>query len=462
MSGIIDTVDSTMTANHLRHQAPCSQEAATNISLYQSHWVFAYADLAASAKWTAYNLNGTAWNGYVPPSVVAPVANFTTSSLSGTISQGGSWQVNFTDTSTNTPTNQSWDLNNDSIVDAYGSPVSRNFTASGNYTFCLKASNSAGEDWENKTLTITLTIVQASFTYSENYLNVTFTDNSSNAIGWFWEFGDGTNSTIQNATHLYAADGTYQVNLTVNNSAVTHAYSENITVAAIVVTASFSYSVNCLIVQFTDTSTNALGWLWDFGDSSNSTDQNPMHTYLAVGSFLVSLTVNNSNVTDSVTHYISVLSVLSHHPRVTIIEEENGWLKVQYDFAWEGNESFLKGVQWNFGDGNGSKDFNPVHQYDHAGTYTVTVVLFDEIGNAGYTTREITVGEPDKDQTQAYIDYWLNERLAGVVAVIIISFALAALYVYIADKQWGGANRVFPVAIIAMGLIVALLVFGGN
>jgi hypothetical protein len=39
---------------------------------------------------------------------------------------------------------------------------------------------------------------------------------------------------------------------------------------------------------------------------------------------------------------------------------------------------------------------------------------------------------------------------------------LAALYVYVADKEWGGAHRVFPIAVIALGFIIALLVYGGN
>ncbi len=36
-----------------------------------------------------------------------------------------------------------------------------------------------------------------------------------------------------------------------------------------------------LSVQFNDLSKNATGWDWNFGDGINSTQQNPMHTYLA-------------------------------------------------------------------------------------------------------------------------------------------------------------------------------------
>ena len=51
-----------------------------------------------------------------------------------------------------------------------------------------------------------------------------------------------------------------------------------------------------LTVRFTDLSTNSpSSWQWDFGDGSpNSTDQNPVHTYTAAGTYTVTLTVSNA------------------------------------------------------------------------------------------------------------------------------------------------------------------------
>ena len=51
-------------------------------------------------------------------------------------------------------------------------------------------------------------------------LKVFFTDVSSNTpTGWFWEFGDGTNSTSRNPEHYFNRSGFYTVNLTVANTA---------------------------------------------------------------------------------------------------------------------------------------------------------------------------------------------------------------------------------------------------
>jgi PKD repeat protein len=62
----------------------------------------------------------------------------------------------------------------------------------------------------------------------------------------------------------------------------------------------FEIQNNCLpsSVKFTDSSTSCSGysitqWLWEFGDGTTSTLQNPVHTYLTEGSFTVRLTIRD-------------------------------------------------------------------------------------------------------------------------------------------------------------------------
>lgn len=75
--------------------------------------------------------------------------------------------------------------------------------------------------------------------------------------------------------------------------------------------ADFTYSVDGLTVTFTDLSYDPDGtivsWLWDFGDGNTSTQQNPIHTYAAPGSYSVSLTVtDNEGANGTVTKIITV------------------------------------------------------------------------------------------------------------------------------------------------------------
>jgi len=65
-----------------------------------------------------------------------------------------------------------------------------------------------------------------------------------------------------------------------------------------------------LTVVFTDSSSNTpTSWLWDFGDASSDTVQNPSHTYLAEGTYTVTLTATNAGGSDGETKaaYIIVL-----------------------------------------------------------------------------------------------------------------------------------------------------------
>jgi YVTN family beta-propeller protein len=68
-----------------------------------------------------------------------------------------------------------------------------------------------------------------------------------------------------------------------------------------------------LTVQFTDLSTNAIVWNWDFGDEANSIQQNPTHTF-AAGNYTVNETVSNTNGINSMIYQIS-----AQHTTLTII-----------------------------------------------------------------------------------------------------------------------------------------------
>lgn len=56
----------------------------------------------------------------------------------------------------------------------------------------------------------------------------------------------------------------------------------------------FEATVTGLSVDFSDTSSGALSWLWDFGDGESSTLQNPSHTYTSVGNYDVTLYIENN------------------------------------------------------------------------------------------------------------------------------------------------------------------------
>lgn len=65
---------------------------------------------------------------------------------------------------------------------------------------------------------IPLPAPKADFSMTNSGKTYTFTNTSSNATNYEWDFGDGTKATTKDATHTYASDGFYTVKMTASNS----------------------------------------------------------------------------------------------------------------------------------------------------------------------------------------------------------------------------------------------------
>lgn len=115
---------------------------------------------------------------------------------------------------------------------------------------------------------------------------------------WAWNFGDAATSADQNPSHIYAATGTYTVWLVVTSDlGCMDSISYDLTVSdppiADFMFNSTGFGVDEPVV-FTDISTGASNWDWDFGDAGSSTDQNPSHSYAFEGTYTVTLIVSNT------------------------------------------------------------------------------------------------------------------------------------------------------------------------
>ncbi len=139
---------------------------------------------------------------------------------------------------------------------------------------------------------------------------VTFTDTSSSATAWRWDFGDGYFATVQNPVHIYSQPGIYNVCLVVNDSCGTDTVCKAVQVCNMPAT-DFSVTVRDLEVTFSDLSVEPQSWQWSFGDGFYSDLQNPVHTFNAPGSYWVCEWAANSCGTemycDSITVEVSGL-----------------------------------------------------------------------------------------------------------------------------------------------------------
>ena len=164
---------------------------------------------------------------------------------------------------------------------------------------------------------------------------------------------------------------------------------------------------------FTDTSTDDTGiesWLWDFGDNTTSTLQNPEHTYLEPRIFTVTLTVTDAEgETDTITKSVEVLvyyeppSVeITYTPAVNItnttevtftaIVTEGDGEVADTGYTWLINQELQ--------DSNTSE---LVYTFEEEGDYYVYVSVIDENGKTAYDEIVITVisdEEPDEGEEE--------------------------------------------------------------
>jgi len=183
---------------------------------------------------------------------------------------------------------------------------------------------------------------------------VMFNDTSTrSASAWVWTFGDGDNSTQQNASHQFTSPGTYTVNLTVSNEKESDSEIKTgyITVTGQKPLANFTSNSTQIpvngFVQFYDTSmNNPSQWRWTFGDDLfYETHQNPVHQYINPGVYSVQLMATNAEGTDSEikTNYIQVTKV-NHAPVFTQIANQTAITGIPLVFtitAWDPDNDML-------------------------------------------------------------------------------------------------------------------------
>jgi len=79
----------------------------------------------------------------------------------------------------------------------------------------------------------------------------------------------------------------------------------------------FSYVADGFKVSFTNFSTNATSYVWDFGDGSDSsTLKGPTHVFPAKGQFLVKLTARNESETNT---FVDTVLILGSKLTVTLL-----------------------------------------------------------------------------------------------------------------------------------------------
>jgi len=215
-------------------------------------------------------------------------------------------------------------------------------------------------------------------------MTVQFTDLSYGMNSeWFWDFGDGITSDLQNPVHTYSNEGTFTVCLTVSSiwGPCQNTFCDTVIIdVAPACQALYEYVQNpdnLLEFSFTDVSIGEIeSWHWDFGDGYTSEEQNPVHTYTDDGQFIVCLTVFDDWGPCEDTYCDTIFIEL---PQLC---------EADFEFTNEGTNAFeftftdlstgsIDAWEWDFGDGSTSEEQNPTHIYADTGTFEVCLSVFN-------------------------------------------------------------------------------------
>jgi gliding motility-associated-like protein len=197
-----------------------------------------------------------------------------------------------------------------------------------------------------------------------------------NVLTYEWDFGDGGTSTLQNPSHTYNIQGTYDVKLIITTStgcrdtllvpqAVKAGTHPTVDFTAVPIPVCGNQPV-----QFTDLSAPADEWIWDFGDGGSATSKNPSHRYQDTGYFNVKLVAINSGCKDSLikSAYIYVLPPVARYNYTA--DCSNHLL-----FSFRDSSIAPLSWDWDFGDGGTASTPNPVHSFPALGTYSVRLIV---------------------------------------------------------------------------------------
>lgn len=309
----------------------------------------------------------------------APVAAFTSNRQSGCAPLG----VAFRDQSTNTPKYWSWDFGNGEFSNQPNPTIT--YSQPGTYTVSLTVRNGDGTNAVTKTGFITVTSSPtAYFTASASIAcapsEIIFTDgsipNGNPITDWFWDFGDGTTSTIQNPRKTYTDPGFYTVSLRITSASGCQASRSVARMIRITggVTADFSFSAppTCrppFNIGFTNQTSGPgiLTYQWSFGNSTGSTTENPTATYAAPGTYNVTLTARSQyGCSNTITKPVTLGTTPT-----SFTAPDTACMNVPVSFT---NGSTPVSSVWDFGDGSTSTDINTTHTYSSPGNYNVKLV----------------------------------------------------------------------------------------
>lgn len=238
---------------------------------------------------------------------------------------------------------------------------------------------------------------------------VNFTNATTDADNYEWDFGDGASSTDVNPSHEYITGGNHTVSLSATGEGGTTSVSKTITIISPIPVADFTMvktnaKVNETIV-FSNKSQYATTYLWDFGDGNTSTDESPSYSYPIAGTYAVKLAATGEGNSSTVSKNLTIIPKPIANFSMDKTTAETG-----ETITFTNSTHHATNFVWDFGDGNTSSKKNPTHAYTDAGDYDVKLT---SSGLGGTDTKTIAITIIESGQWLSYDDGTFEDDFAA-------------------------------------------------
>jgi PKD repeat protein len=226
-------------------------------------------------------------------------------------------------------------------------------------------------------------------------LTIYFTNLSSNADNYSWNFANLGTSTEVNPAFEFPAPGSYYVLMSVTNNVCdgSAALAYTITIPELATAIASPESVNeCAptTINFVSNSEEAesIQWFFPGSDTPTSTDENVNVFYGTPGDYTATLIATNDGGSDTLEIPVALAPAPVSDFSFTIMDTEVTFTNLS---------NFANTYQWFFGDGESSTIPEPVHTYDGPGAYTITLMAENECGVDSLSI-PVQIGDPPTAQ----------------------------------------------------------------
>lgn len=300
----------------------------------------------------------------------------------------------FRDTSNSlpyTPNSYFWDFGDgNTSTDKY---TTHNYLINGNYQVKYIVTDGSNRDTAIWSLVVNCRSnkpLKADFSYklppdTLQVKQVNFTNESDGKpTSFYWDFGDGNTSTLENPSNIYSTSKAYYVKLKIFDGVKYDSIVKQIFISGydscLVFKSNFLFSrsdTNCKNIEFNNLSHyTAISHLWDFGDGNFTSVKNPSHIYSLQGTYNVKLVVISNTCKDSITQQVKVKCRSCYTVEAIIVlqvDSANPSKAKLYNYSSGAIDQHF----WDFGDGSTSNISEPTHVYTTPGSINLRYVARD-------------------------------------------------------------------------------------